>query len=270
MDWQKILNLFAIGVVAWLLLIQWDRFDGGEAQVAGASVDFSTASNAPETEVSELPIAQPSDSAAELPVLMDEAPVEVVATSNERLVVVTTDVFEVTIDTLGGDIVEVRLLEHLTAMPEDGGEPFTLLNRSRDSQYVAQSGLIGQNGTDTAEGRPQFAIAQSSYSMGETDETLYVDLTLDQNGVKIVKRFEFVSGDYSIGVHYLINNLSYDPWQANFYGQIKRDSQEPLIESSGGVMPYLGAALREVDQNFAKYDFDDMEDESVKVSINGG
>ncbi|MDG1164077.1 MAG: membrane protein insertase YidC [Porticoccaceae bacterium] len=270
MDWQKILNLFAIGVVAWLLLIQWDRFDGGEAQVAGASVDFSTASNAPETEVSELPIAQPSDSAAELPVLMDEAPVEVVATSNERLVVVTTDVFEVTIDTLGGDIVEVRLLEHLTAMPEDGGEPFTLLNRSRDSQYVAQSGLIGQNGTDTAEGRPQFAIAQSSYSMGETDETLYVDLTLDQNGVKIVKRFEFVSGDYSIGVHYLINNLSYDPWQANFYGQIKRDSKEPLIESSGGVMPYLGAALREVDQNFAKYDFDDMEDESVKVSINGG
>ena len=270
MDWQKILNLFAIGVVAWLLLIQWDRFDGGEAQVAGASVDFSTASNAPVTEVSELPIAQPSDSAAELPVLMDEAPVEVVATSNERLVVVTTDVFEVTIDTLGGDIVEVRLLEHLTAMPEDGGEPFTLLNRSRNSQYVAQSGLIGQNGTDTAEGRPQFAIAQSSYSMGETDETLYVDLTLDQNGVKIVKRFEFVSGDYSIGVHYLINNLSYDPWQANFYGQIKRDSQEPLIESSGGVMPYLGAALREVDQNFAKYDFDDMEDESVKVSINGG
>jgi len=202
---------------------------------------------------------------------MNELPIELTpATANSRLVLVATDVFEVKIDTLGGDIVEVRLLEHLTAMPEDGGQPFMLLNRLPNSTYVAQSGLIGKNGTDTADGRPRYRVTSNSYQMMGGDEVLNVDLTFDQDGVEITKRFQFKSGDYSIGVEYLVNNLTYDPWQANFYGQIKRDSQEPLIESSGGVMPYLGAALREEEQNFAKYDFGDMEDESVKATVTGG
>ena len=101
-------------------------------------------------------------------------------------------------------------------------------------------------------------------------ESINVDLTLNQEGVRIVKRFEFLAGDYSIGVNYLINNLTVEPWQANFYGQIKRDSQPPVMKSSGGVMPFLGAAIREPDQNYAKYDFDDMQDESVKAVIQGG
>jgi YidC/Oxa1 family membrane protein insertase len=178
-------------------------------------------------------------------------------------------VLQVTIDTLGGDIVEVQLLQHFTAMPDDNGAPFTLLNRSADSLYVAQSGLIGENGTDTAEGRPEFATASSSYNIGMSD-SINVDLTLNQNGVKIVKRFEFSAGDYSIGVKYLINNLTAEAWQANFYGQIRRDSKPPLVTSSGGVMPFLGAAIREEDKNYAKYDFGDMEDESVRATIQGG
>ena len=269
MDWQKTLNLVAIGVVAWLLLIQWDQFDSTQSQAAApsasqaiGSVDQSVSSELPAVEV---------NTGAELPELMNELPIELTpATANSRLVLVATDVFEVKIDTLGGDIVEVRLLEHLTAMPEDGGQPFILLNRLPNSTYVAQSGLIGKNGTDTADGRPRYRVTSNSYQMMGGDEVLNVDLTFDQDGVEITKRFQFKSGDYSIGVEYLVNNLTYDPWQANFYGQIKRDSREPLIESSGGVMPYLGAALREEEQNFAKYDFGDMEDESVKATVTGG
>ena len=155
-------------------------------------------------------------------------------------------------------------------MPEDGGVPFELLTRSNSNQYVAQSGLIGKNGTDTAKGRPLFAVATNSYQLTNGDQQLNVDLTLNQDGVKIVKRFQFKPSDYTIGVQYLINNLSYEPWQGTFYGQIKRDSHEPLVESSGGIAPYLGAALRETEKNYAKYDFSDMADESVKTSIQGG
>jgi YidC/Oxa1 family membrane protein insertase len=36
------------------------------------------------------------------------------------------------------------------------------------------------------------------------------------------------------------------------------------------MKPFLGAALRESDQNYAKYDFSDIEDEAVKSSIQGG
>ena len=264
MDWQKTLNLVAIGLVAWLLLIEWEQYDSEKKQEI-ASVE----SYLPAPEAGDLPVPQADDLGSELPMVMQEPMVELTAQGGDRLVVVNTDVLQVTIDTLGGDIVEVQLLQHFTAMPDDNGAPFTLLNRSADSLYVAQSGLIGENGTDTAEGRPEFATASSSYNIGMSD-SINVDLTLNQNGVKIVKRFEFSAGDYSIGVKYLINNLTAEPWQANFYGQIRRDSKPPLVTSSGGVMPFLGAAIREEDKNYAKYDFGDMEDESVRATIQGG
>ena len=264
MDWQKTLNLVAIGLVAWLLLIEWEQYDSEKKQEI-ASVE----SYLPAPEAGDLPVPQADDLGSELPMVMQEPMVELTPQGGDRLVVVNTDVLQVTIDTLGGDIVEVQLLQHFTAMPDDNGAPFTLLNRSADSLYVAQSGLIGENGTDTAEGRPEFATASSSYNIGMFD-SINVDLTLNQNGVKIVKRFEFSAGDYSIGVKYLINNLTAEPWQGNFYGQIRRDSKPPLVTSSGGVMPFLGAAIREEDKNYAKYDFGDMEDESVRATIQGG
>lgn len=35
-------------------------------------------------------------------------------------------------------------------------------------------------------------------------------------------------------------------------------------------MPFLGAAIREEDKNYAKYDFGDMEDESIRTTVQGG
>ena len=264
MDWKKTLNIAAIAIVAWLLIVEWSQFQD----------DVASQTLPPQEEVmipdsAQLPTAA-VQLGSELPSLV-ETPVAVVQKKvDARLVKVTTDTVEVVIDTLGGDIVQVKLLNHLTKMSEDGGEPFTLLTRSSKNEYIAQSGLIGKNGTDTREGRGVYIASSSEFVLESGQPTLNVDLTLNQNGVRLVKRFSFNRSDYVIGVSYLINNSSYDPWEATFYGQIKRDSHEPLVESSGGVSPYLGAALREADKNFAKHDFSDIEDASVKTSIEGG
>ena len=268
MDWKKSLNIAAIGFVAWLLIIEWSNFQD------------DVASQIPQQE-SELTIPQPSQLPTletqqvnqfsdELPLLIDTPATVVETRVDARLVTVTTDAVEVTIDTLGGDIVQVKLLKHLTKMSEDGGEPFTLLTRSSKNEYIAQSGLIGKNGTDTREGRGAYSTSASQFSLEPNQSALNVDLTLNQNGVRLVKRFSFSRSGYVIGVSYLINNSGYEPWEATFYGQIKRDSHEPLVESSGGIQPYLGAALREADKNFAKHDFSDIQDETVKSSIEGG
>ena len=268
MDWKKSLNIAAIGFVAWLLIIEWSNFQD------------DVASQIPQQE-SELTIPQPSQLPTlesqqvnqlsdELPLLIDTPAAVVETPVDARLVTVTTDAVEVTIDTLGGDIVQVKLLKHLTKMAEDGGKPFTLLTRSSKNEYIAQSGLIGKNGTDTREGRGAYSTSASQFSLESNQSTLNVDLTLNQNGVRLVKRFSFSRSGYVIGVSYLINNSGYEPWEATFYGQIKRDSHEPLVESSGGIQPYLGAALREADKNFAKHDFSDIQDETVKSSIEGG
>ena len=265
MDWQKTLNIAAIFLVGWLLLIEWDRFgdvNGDSEPVIDGAVEFSAPA--------ELVTPQMQNNGEELPTLVAEPQAQRPAPVSSSLVKVKTDVLDVTIDPLGGDIVEVRLLKHLTAMPADGGKPFTLLTRTIDNQYIAKSGLVGPDATDTRQGRPLFATASTNYEMLAGDDQLVVDLTLKQNDVRIVKRFTFSSGGYIIGVEYLINNLSDASWQAAFYGQIKRDSREPLVQSSGGVAPYLGAALREPETNFAKYDFSDMQDESVKTTIKAG
>jgi YidC/Oxa1 family membrane protein insertase len=265
MDWKKILNITAIGVVAWLLVVEWSNFsDLRDAENKTPVADILI----PETTLpSEQQEVRYSD---ELPSLEETPVIAVKEFVDTRLVTVTTDTFKVTIDTLGGDIVQVQLLKHLTEMAVDGGEPFTLLTRSKNNEYIAQSGLIGKNGTDTREGRPVYSVAQSNYTLEPGEQALNVDLNLSQKGVNIVKRFNFTPGEYVIGINYLIENNSYDPWEATFYGQIKRDSHEPLIESSGGVSPYLGAALREPEKNFSKYDFNDVREASVKTEIGGG
>ena len=265
MDWQKTLNIAAIFLVGWLLLIEWDRFGDVKPDSSVVIDDGADLVSATEFITAEI-----QSDAEELPSVTVEQEIQQPVAVSTSLVKVKTDVLDVTIDPLGGDIVEVRLLNHLTAMPEDGGEPFTLLTRSTNNQYIAKSGLVGPDATDTRQGRPLFASSSSNYEMLDGEDQLVVDFTLKQNDVRIVKRFTFTSGGYIIGVEYLINNLSDASWQAAFYGQIKRDSQQPLVKSSGGVAPYLGAALREPETNFAKYDFSDMQDESVKTNIQAG
>lgn len=268
MDWLKTTLLGGMGLVAWLLVIEWTQFqDAREPDIIQQSSYGIPSSDNPIPQA----IAQISQE-GELPELKSnqQAPLSIQGeTPNGQLVTVRNDVLEVVIDTLGGDIIEVRLLQHLTKMAEDGGQPFQLLNRTLNNMYIAQSGLIGPNGTDTRDGRPRFFAVQNNYDFSDGGEVLNVDLTFNQDGVRLIKRFQFSPTGYDVGVEYLINNGTSLDWNATFYGQIKRDSNSPLIESTG-VQPYLGAALREAEKNFSKYDFGDMEDETVTASVRGG
>jgi YidC/Oxa1 family membrane protein insertase len=268
MDWLKTTLLGGMAVIAWLLVIEWTQFqDDRKPEIVQQTsyaipstespIPQDVAENSVETELPELS----SNQQAPTPILT--------AATSSQLVTVRNQVLEVVIDTLGGDIIEVNLLQHLTKMAGDGGKPFQLLNRTSGNMYIAQSGLIGPDGTDTRDGRPRFVSAQSSYDFSDGGDLLNVDFTFNQNGVRLVKRFQFSATGYDIGVEYLINNGTSFDWNATFYGQIKRDSKSPLIEATG-VQPYLGAALREAEQNYAKYDFGDMEDETVTASVKGG
>ena len=263
MNWQKNVILAAIGVVVWLLVVRWSGF---QAQ-------FETAAVADQQ--SQIPSQQlytnPEPVNSTLPVLVDDQSAPIQAFSdNQKIVTITTDVIKVSIDTLGGDLVETQLLNHLDKMADKGGQPISILTNSNGNEFIAESGLIGANGTDTASGRPLFTTSASSYELSDGQQSLNVDLVYNQGGVEIIKRFEFKPSDYQIGVRYIVRNLTSEPWSATFYGQFRRDSHQPETESSTGMRPFLGAALREKDKNYSKYDFSDIDDETVKTSIQGG
>jgi YidC/Oxa1 family membrane protein insertase len=263
MNWQKNVILAAIGVVIWLLVVRWSDFQG-QYPVA------PLVEKAPQAGVEQL-YTERAPSSSTLPVLADEQlPPLTDMLANKKIVTITTDVIKVSIDTLGGDIVEVKLLKNLDKMEKEGGQPISILTRANGNEFIAESGLIGANGTDTASGRPVFKAQASNYVLMGDDEQLKVDLAYNQGAVEIIKRFEFKPSDYRIGVRYIIRNLTPDHWSATFFGQFRRDSHQPVTDSSVGMRPFLGAALRETDKNYSKYDFSDIEDQAVKSSIQGG
>ena len=273
MDWQRTILIGGMGLVAWMLVIQWNQFEDqnvaleqsySESQTNYESSFDSVTTSTGSANSDELPQLQ---SVPESSGLLDLA----LPTPNENFITAQNDVIEIVIDPIGGDIVSGLLLTHFDKKLEDGGQPFPILQNSRDNTYVARSGLIGPSGTDTAEGRPKFSIASTNFILNDDQDTLNIDLVLNDSGVRIVKRFTLSRNSYDIGVQYIINNGSSSDWNGTFYGQIKRDAKPPVTDVSGfSMQPFLGAALRQPEKNYAKFDFSDIEDESVKTSIEGG
>jgi len=99
-----------------------------------------------------------------------------------------------------------------------------------------------------------------------------VDLTYTSPaGVVITKQFIFNADDYLIRVQYLVENSGSQPWQANMYGQIKRDgSGDPSMSGGFKLNTFLGAAIKTPDDPYVKYDFEDIEDGVDAVEISGG
>ena len=273
MDWQRTILIGGMGLVAWMLVIQWNQFQDQEVAL---QPNYSESQPSYSSSLESVTGVDSSQNGEELPQLEstpETSPSLDLArpSLSKNLITAKNDVIEIVIDPVGGDIVSGLLLKHFDKKPEDGGQPFPILQNSRDNIYVARSGLIGPSGTDTAKGRPTFSFVDSSYVLSDDEDELNIDLVLNDGGVRIVKRFTLNRSSYDIGVRYIINNGSSVDWNGTFYGQIKRDSKPPVTDISGfSMQPFLGAAIRQPEQNYAKFDFGDIEDESIKTSIEGG
>jgi len=287
MDWQKPAYIGGILVLSLILLFEWNQFQDNKA-LATAESNSSIVStlDTPSGNISDsssatnttIPTASPIDDASDLPSLISnndtQADSPTVTAGDEGtksdLVSVKTSALDIVINRNGGDIVRAILPRHKVTL--NGEEGFTILDQTLATTYIAQSGLIGINGTDTKDGRPLFESASANYELNEGDESLNVDLTLNQNGVNITKRFTFFADKNDIKISYLVDNQSSSVWKANLYGQIKRDSHEPsaAADSGVGVSPFYGAATTTNEDKYLKLTFDDLEEESQDFSIKGG
>ena len=268
MDWQRTALIAGMCIVAWMLMIQWNQ-----SQEQYQIVDTAGKVAVEEPVLSEVS-SLPSDTfpVDDLPQLrMKEDAPAVVASRDGNLITIKSDVIELVINSLGGDIVSVKLLQHFDRKVEKDGQPFIMLENSQNNIYIARSGIIGPNATDTAEGRPQFVVDGFFHQMEADADQLTVRLSTEVDDISIVKSFTLNRESYAIEVQYFIDNASTDVWNGTFYGQIKRDSKPPVTDVSGfSMQPYLGAALRQPEKNYAKFDFSDLEDNSVQTTIEGG
>jgi YidC/Oxa1 family membrane protein insertase len=279
MDLQRSLLIGAIAVLSFMLLTEWVAFK--ESKNA-AGQDTTRLISSQETPVPSLPDSpQPEPDSSDIEEDLPSAPAtaeqkpelpERVAVDSGRIVQVHTDVLQFAIDLEGGDIIELALPKHLAELGKTD-QPFVLLEQNNTRTYIAQSGLIGPDGIDHG-GRPTYSAASSRFALESGKNTLTVDLVFaGEGGVKVTKRFTLRRGDYLIDIDYLVENGRDSRWQANLFGQIKRDSSPaPTATGSGGMglNPFLGAALTQPDEHFTKFTFDDMREEPFKAQLPGG
>ncbi len=190
--------------------------------------------------------------------------------TSDQLITVRTDVYNITIDRVGGNLVESSLLNYDRSL--DSGESLRLLTNTRQRTYILESGLIGKNGIDKRGNNAVYSSSADSYELKEGEDSLTVDLTLTtDSGVTVTKQYEFARDSYEIQVRYLIDNQSSEPWQANMTGKIVRDqSPDPTAQNSLGIRAYLGMVVSSPEDPYEKYDFDDLKEKSVNQSVTNG
>ncbi len=279
MDLQRSLLIGAIAVLSFMLLTEWQTFKNEKSAVVAESTSriISNTNNLDSASL-EVPLSITSDDFSEddIPqaeeiINPDTAPAAATVTNSNRIVQIHTGVLQVAIDLSGGDIIEAALPAFLEKL-DNPDVPFVLLEQNERRVYIAQSGLIGTDGIDKKGERALFSAAKNEFTLREGEENLEVDLNWkNEDGISITKRFTVQRGEYLIKVEYLVNNASSTRWQANLFGQIKRDSSEDPASSSGqGLTPFLGAATTQEDDRFTKFDFDDMAEEPFKARLPAG
>lgn len=199
----------------------------------------------------------------------------VTAVSSARLVTVNTDVLRLLIDTRGGTVVSVQLLDYRQSTDKNA-EPVTLLSRAPDRLFTAQSGLIsGVAGAVAPTHQAELTAEADSYTLGDGSDTLIVPLQWqDPSGLSMTKRLVFTRGSYVVDVQHELVNQSSQPWRGNAYRQLLR-VPPPKPAGSQFTNPeqysFVGAAWYNPVDKFEKLAFDDFDTANplVKDQVGG-
>lgn len=269
MDFTRFSLYTALAAITYLMLLAWQEdyppvVDSGTPVSELQSIPDSTPAVS-----SDLPADVPAPSAPTAAPANTATTTPEVAVTSSQLVAVTTDTFELTIDLNGGDIVALAMPQYLKQL-DVPSDPFELLESNNGRSYVAQSGLIGRDGIDSSQ-RAIYRTAQESYSLGDSDDSLSVDLiTTTDSGVEVTKRYTIHRNSYLIDVSFIVNNSSQSDFQANPFGQIKRDGFDDPSAAGGFGRSYLGFVTTSADDPYIRIDFDDIDDASQSFDDDGG
>ena len=168
MDIPRYALMIALALVGWMTLVEWNNFRNEHSQPAAAVVR-APESTSPAADMAEPPSAPASDLPAVHATVTAAANVEKQPIADTISVI--TDTLMLQISLVGGDIVSVSL----PAFQAELGRrdlPFRLLEQSTTRNYTAQSGLVGPDGTDTAEGRPTFSSAKPTWTMADGENKI--------------------------------------------------------------------------------------------------
>jgi YidC/Oxa1 family membrane protein insertase len=252
-------RLIALVVFSFSALLLWDAWQKHNAPKVVAPPPASVAAGVP------APPAKLPDPTLSSPAKPAGAPTAAnvpgtATTAAGKPLIVRTDLVEVEINTLGGDIRRLTFLKVFSA--RDRSKPLTLLEPDAQHYFVAQTGLLG-DGLPTH--LTEYEAEASEYVLKEATETLEVRLrSRAASGADVTKRYLFRRGSYVIDVAFDVKNTSGASISPLGYFQFMRDANAPSEEAAqtnafAGVTTFTGPAVYTDQAKFEKVDFKDIE-----------
>ncbi len=214
-------------------------------------------------------------------------PVIAQAALKAALIKVKTDVFAIEIDSEGGTIRSLDLLQYpvqkentvvnklraLVGMDKSKVDltPTRLFTPETEKEFAAQSGLIADaESAIVPDHHQKFNFQQDSYELKAGENTLSVPLTWDNGqGLTVTKTLTFTRGSYGINVSQKVTNHSNRTWSGKQYNQLLRTNYVDKAASTF-IRTYTGGVVYTEADKYKKISFDDMSKEALSVSTQGG
>jgi YidC/Oxa1 family membrane protein insertase len=255
MDTQRLVALIIFAVSSMLLWEAWQKHNA--PHLPSATVQAPAPSSIPSATPA---TSTPQSAAVGTPAAAAPVSAASVAAADGTPVNVRTDLFDVDLNTAGGDIRKLTLLKVGSAL--DRSKALTLLQPDPKHFFVTQTGLLG-------EGLPNHKTAYTSeaaaYVMPATAQVLEVRLRAQAApGLEVTKRFTFHRASYVIDVAYEVHNASDRAVTPTAYFQFLRDNNPPSQEASqtssfGGVSTFTGVGVYTDESKYVKVDFKDID-----------
>lgn len=278
-------NLRFVLVVTFAMLVvlmtQAWQIDYGPKPAVTATVSTPSPEKSPE----DLPSTSgtPTASATQSPVVVDSQ-------TSDKIIKVKTDVINLEIDLQGGTIRNLDLLQYPVeqdnsvvnqvralvgmAVAEKNHAPVRLFNSLPTKLFVAQSGLIAEQGTSAiANHYSVFTGNQDSYTLPAGQDSLTVPMTwTDNTGLTVTKSYTFKRGSYEIVLNQHIDNASGQTLAVRQYSQLYRipDHENKGNLLTGGMRAYDGGVIYTEKDKYQKISFSDMEEGNLDVATKGG
>ncbi len=267
MDNQRFFLWVSLAFVSFLLYQAWMQ-DYGPKPVVQESTTQTESLDVP-APLDDLPQA---DTLSDLPTA--QAPQPEVPTASAKpqspRVTVRTDVFDIEIDLVGGDLRQASILQY----PKSKKQPddlVLLLDDRPDDGHVVQTGLLAGEDLPGPNHRAQYQATDMAYELQSGDTELKVPLTWrSEQGLQVTKTFTFKPGSYAVEIDYQLNNQSGEKWQGASYMQLQRLNRPPKRSMTDvDSYSFTGPVMYD-GESYEKLDVDDLGDEPIALSASNG
>ena len=253
--------LWVVFVMSLVLLWDaWSKHTGAPSLFGGLGSRPQAAASAPQAPASSaagaatVPSASTAPAAA--PIAVSPSGAATPAAAGE-LITLTTELVRATIDSRGGELVHLELLQQHDQF--DRSRNVVMFDRSRDRLYLARTGLATVDGVAYPNHETLFHVVAGPREMAPGADTLELKLESPVvGGVQLRKTYTFKRGDYRIAVKHEVVNSSDKPVSLQLYLQLVRDGNPPAGESSF-YFTFTGPAMYTEAKKFQKIEFKDID-----------